>query len=234
MREVLMRNYYPIEFQVDDDSLSATLPLRIARLTKGQLVDFLAGWQLIENPPSDRAIYRKADSDEQAVDARRNYVVPQSEIRRRRLDEMRPEERAAFDAAERADVLAMVEFAHHAISTYVSLEPGCVLKLDAGEVDAENRPIVRVVSTSAQLADLLSGNVEQLTSLVAQIYAENTLSAEKKRTLRRLSDLTRSSSAPPDPGPTPAATADAAAPRASAPLEAASGHHETFPSTETV
>lgn len=223
---VLLRNYYPRDIAVDDVTGDATIPVRIRRFTKDQLMEFQLGWARCENPPSNRYIFRKPDGDEQLVESRR-YVVPDAEIRRRRMKEMTPDELKDFDAMEEADANFIAQFCYDAIVAHMWVNPQARVIVEDDQGDP------RTVKTGQDLADTFAGNLTLVMRLTRAIYEENTLGPEQKKTLRLLSASTPSSSAPPGAGERPAETAASAAPLDSAESAAAPAPLAQSPSTET-
>lgn len=227
-KTVLLRNYYERDLLVDDVTGEATIPIRVRRFTKDQLAAFQLGWSRCENPPSERAIYRKVDTDEQARAERGYYLVPETEIRRRRLQEMTPDELTAFMAQEAEDVAFIATFCDEQIRQHVWLDPKAHVSVE------DDNGATRTVTTGPDLADLFAGNLAMLTRLARVIYEENTLAPEQKKTLRQLSASTRGSSETPSgAGPTPVATATSADPQGSATSEPATDPPGQSPSTET-
>lgn len=215
-RTVLLRNYYERDLPVDDVTGEATIRVRVRRFTHAQLMAFSEGWNRCENPPSARAIYRKADEAD----------VPMDEVRRRRLDEMTPDVREAFEAAERAEGQAAAQFLVDNITAHVWVSPTDTLTIEdeSGHATA--------VRTGEDLARVFAGNLEMLMQFARCVFEENTLGAQKKRILRSRSASTGSSIAPPTAaaGPAPAATAAPAdSPGSASPVDA-SGHPAMPPS----
>lgn len=205
-----IKNYYtrdiPIDDGIDGEAVAAgeTFPARIRRFNVAQLQEFQRGYARVSSPNAARFIYRKPDSDEQALrEGGKTYLVDQEEIERRRLSEMSPETRAAYDAASLADDAFMTEFCSRAITDFVSVAPGCTLTVerDAGE------PLT--VRTGAHLVEAFGGNLSMLVRLTKAIATENTLSPEAKKVLRSLSGSTPSS-----PTPGAAVAVDGATPAA--------------------
>lgn len=226
-QEFSIRNYYtskvPIDDGIEGDAVNAgtELPIRIRRFTVDQLKAFQKGFAQLTNPTSQRFIYRKPDSDEQAmrivpakksadglrvlVAEHQEHVIPAEEIERRRLEEMTPETRAAYDAASAADDEWMATFCKDAIEQHIWVPPGVTLRV-IGDDDSEE-----VVTDGKGLVKAFGGNLSMLVRLTKAIHRENTLSPEAKKALRSLSALTASSPTPDDVaaigGATPAATA---------------------------
>ena len=220
-KSFLIRNYYTRDIPIDDgfdgESVAAgdTFPVRIRRFSVKQLQDFQRGFARVMNPSAERFIFRKPDGDEQALrDDQRTHVIPDAEIQRRRLEEMSPETRAAYDLASRADDEYMTTFCSEAIAAHVSVAPGCTLKAQRPESNEEFE-----VKTGADLVAAFGGNLSMLVRLTRAIHQENTLSPEAKKVLRSLSGSTASlptPSAETAAGATPAATAAPADSMASA------------------
>ncbi len=219
------KNYYTRDIPIDDGfegeavARGETFKVRIRRFTVAQLQNFQRGFARLNNPTAARMIFRRPAGDEQAMrdiparlnekgvvvePARSEHVVPDDEIKRRRLEEMDAEAMAAYEAANQADDTFMAEFCSEAIADYVSVAPsGVVLKAerDNGEVFQ--------VQTGKDILEAFGGNLSMLVRLTRAIHQENTLSPEAKKVLRPLSGLTASS-----PMPVAAAAVDGATPAA--------------------
>lgn len=248
-KEFTIRNYYTRDIPIDDggdgDAVAAgtTFPVRIRRFSVAQLQAFQRGFAQLQNPSAARFIFRKPDGDEQAMRevpartnakgvvvaaARSEHVVPQEEIERRRLQEMSPETRAAFDAASEADDQFMTDFCTQAITEHVWLPPGVTVKVIQDD-DSEF-----IAKTGADLVIAFGGNLSMLMRLTNAIHHENTLSPEAKKALRLLSGSTASSPTPAAAaavdGVTPAAIATPAGAEASVLSDGASVGQESSPS----
>lgn len=228
---VLLRNYYERSLAVDDVTGEARIPIRVRRFSPDQLLEFQRGWAVCENPPSERVIYRKADEAEKEagpLPGMTVYVIPDGEIRRRRLVEMTPDERAAYEQADEADVKAIAAFCREQIAAHVWVAPGVALSIEDEQGDA------RAVKTGADLVAVFAGNLDMLMTLTRAIYEENTLSPEKKRILRaRFASSSSSTPPPPTSGDAPADPAVPAAPKASVSPAAASALSDPIPSSVT-
>jgi DNA-binding MarR family transcriptional regulator len=214
---VTLRNYYPRTIRLDADS--EPVPIRIRRFTPDQLLEFQQGWALIENPPSERDIYQKDGEQD----------VPITEVRRRRLVEMTPEQRAAFEAMEAAEAKGAVEFCCEQIRQHVSVDPA--VRLVVEDEAGDPRPI----KSGADLVAAFAGNRAVLLELAGAIAFENTLSAEKKRAWRARFDSSSSSTPvpPATTGTAPAATAAPVAPSSSASDAGASAPSDPIPFSVT-
>ena len=194
-KTLTLRNYYPRTIRLDPDS--DPVPIRIRRFTPDQLLAFQQGWGLIENPESERAIYRQAGEDD----------VPMAEVRRRRLFEMTPEARAAFDALEQHEIQRNLAFCCEQIRQHITIDPSVRLVVEDEQGDPQT------ITTGAQIAHIFAGNLSVLLELVGAIAAENVLSAEKKRAWRARLASSSSSTPPAMPaGAAPDATVAPAAP----------------------
>lgn len=236
-REFRLKNYYDREHVLDDglDEDQPAMPLRVRRFTLDQLQAFMRDFERLMSPISERAFYRRPDGDEQAKTtimrgdkAVEVFVVSQAEVRRRRLEEMTPEQRTAHDAQAAADLTFQLTFCRQAIAEHISLPPhvALVIETDSGETI---RP-----RTGEDLAKAFEGNLSTLTGLVTAICEENTLSAEQKKRRRSLSSSSPSSSAPSADGRTPDATAGSVASAASAPSAPVSVPPAATPSSSPV
>lgn len=227
MIEFSIRNYYTSKVPIDDGiegdavNASAELPIRIRRFSVDQLKEFQKGFARLTNPSSQRFIFRKPDGDEQAMrvvpakmsaDGLRviaaeheEHVVPFDEIERRRLEEMSPETRSAYDVASADDDVFMATFCSDSIEKHIWLPPGVKLRV-IGDNESEE-----IVTDGKGIVKAFGGNLSMLIRLTRAIHRENTMSPEAKKALRSLSASTASSLTPGDVaavgGATPAATA---------------------------
>jgi len=230
-----IRNYYtrdiPIDDGIDGEAVAAgqTFPIRVRRFTVGQLQEFQRGFSRLLKPTAERFIARLSEGDEQTLRADgRTYIVADAEIERRRLREMSPETRAAYEAASQADDAFMATFCSEAIAAHVWLPPQVTVQV----IQDDDRVIV--ATDGAGLVTAFGGNLSMLVRLTRVIHEENTLSPEAKKAWRSLSGSTVSSPTPgaavAADGRTPDATAAAAGPSDSATSEAASAVLEPTPS----
>jgi hypothetical protein len=237
-----IKNYYerdiPLDAGGEGDAQAQTLRVRVRRFTIAELQVFMRGYERIAAGEAERFIYRLPDGDEQALRPDgRTFVVPHTEIARRRLAEMSAETKAAFLAAKEADDAHLAAFCAEQVAQHVWLPPGDVLNVlgDAGETT--------VVTDGAGLVKVLAGNLEMMALLTRVLFEENTLGPEKKRLLRSLSASSPSSPTPsaaaPVDGARPAPTAEpaeiaasvASAPASADPAPSPSGSIETSRST---
>jgi hypothetical protein len=247
-----IRNYYEQQVPIDDgvEGQSTLLPVRIKRFTVAEMQAFQRGFARLSDPPSKRAIFRQPDGDEQEKTAHSvvtkktaadgtvtettrevlEYRIPDSEITRRRLQEMTPDQLTAHEQAECEDEAFVVAFGSDSVTAYTWLPRHVTL-----EVEQEDGTTT-VVKTGADLVTVFGGNLAMLIRLTAAIHTENALSAELKKVLRSPSDSTRSSLAPigTADGGAPAAIATRAARVDSAASGDAMALHEATPSGSTV
>lgn len=187
------RFYPPHVVTVDGDDGPSAIAVQARRLTTDELADLKIKWHAIENAPSDRAIFREPDTIEQeTVDTPvtlangvttsiRTYVIPDGEIRRRRLSDMTAEALEAWQRQEQADARAMLTAAAEIVRDGLRVAPAFP---DGGRfrllIDTEDGSMPRPAVTGADLIDLFGGNAETLARLARIVHDENTLSAEKK------------------------------------------------------
>jgi hypothetical protein len=233
---ITIKNFYPHRFALDPDDESGelqTIALRIARFTVEQGKAFNRDWARVMDPPAARAIYRKPEGDEQAKVTRLRagtdievFVVPDDEVRRRRVQEMTPDVRAVFVEQEQADAGFEYDYLIRLVSEHFSVDPSqCVrFEVTAGET--------MDVRSGADLVRMFGGHRAQLLRLGMAIWAENNLSAQAKKNWRSLFSSTPSSTGPGKvlPGPRPVETAVPAALEGSAASAAATGSNDPIPS----
>jgi hypothetical protein len=144
------------------------------------------------------------------------FVLTDEEIAERRLDELKPEERARLEEAHARHEAERDAFVAESISAFVKVEPDQITAEleDGSEIS---------VTTGAQLVDAFSSRADVLKTVVDMIRIENMLSESRKKALRSLFDSSASSSAPATEasGSAPETTAAPVAAKASATSEAA-------------
>lgn len=209
--EFTIRNYYqrdiPLDDGVEGEATGQACPVRVRRFTVDQLQAFQDGFARVMHPTAERYIYRLSTDDEQALRPDgRTYVVSAAEVERRRLAEMPPDTRAAYDDAVKADSDFMAHFCSQAIAAHMWVPPGVrvvVIQDDGTE---------RLVTDGAGLVEAFGGNLSMLVQLTKVIHEENTLSPEEKKALRL-----RFASTPSSPTPAGGAAVDGVRPAATAP-----------------
>jgi hypothetical protein len=231
---ISIKNFYDRTVRIDDaEGNVVELPVRIRRFSVEQLQEFAAGYRRCENRAADRFITRKPDGDEQEMQELvigkmtvKVPMIPDAEIRRRRLLEMSDADRERFEAQEAADETFIAEFSAKAIREHVSVKPGVRLLFETEEGST------RELQSGNDLAEAFAGNSSTLAALLNAVREENTLSADEKKRLRSLSALAASSSTstPTAGGDAPAAIADAAEPTGTAPSAAVTDPSATTPS----
>ncbi len=156
------------------------------------------------------------------------FVIPLEEIRRRRLAEMTPAERQAYEAVDAAEDIFADKFLEESIAKYVTVPEG-----ELQETDVETGAVTTITS-GADLVRIFA-RIDQavLVGIVNAIRIENSFPESQKKAWRSLFDSFASSNAPAtDPvGSEPARIADAAAPRAFVRAEDAMALSETGSAT---
>lgn len=216
-RTVSISAFYPTrEITVDGDDGPVVIPVRVRRLTAKALAAYTYEWEQIPTMPSDRMIYRLPDTTEHEVDDTRNYRIPFDEIKRRRLAEMTPEGRAAYEAQLQIDQAECNSIATRAIADNMQIAPkfrdGAACTVTYTDADGQTL----TATSGADLAAMFGGNLAGLMTLAAVVHAENTWPPEKKRRSALLSgSSTGSPTTPPEAGETPVETAAPVAPAVS-------------------
>jgi hypothetical protein len=190
---------------VIDDQEATVL---VKRLTVAEHARFKAEFARASEPPSNRLLARLPEGPEQERDEAGAYRVSDQEVSERRLREMDPAARAAFDKLDAEDEAFAEDFLQRAIVDYVSAPPGEFTGPD-GEP----------VTTGRQLWDLYYARLDVIQLLARTVWTENTLSSVQKNALRSLSafQLSLNERLQAARGPRPAETAGAAAGAGSAP-----------------
>lgn len=235
MADVTIRNFYPHKFTLDpdDDSAPQIIDLRIARFTVEEGKAFNRDWARVMDPPSGRFIFRKTEGDEQIKTStlRRGqpvetFLVDDDEVRRRRLQEMTPTDRATFLEQADADAAFEYDFLVTLITAHVSVAPGQCVKFE------DDKSQMTDVRTGADLVRVFGGQRGQLVRFGTAIWAENNLGADQKKAWRSLFASPSSSSGPAKvlPGPKPADPARPVESADSAATAAVTDANEPIPS----
>lgn len=114
------------------------------------------------------------------------FEVDAAEIRRRRLDEMTPEVREAWERQKDQDDAFVSQFIHEAISAYVTVAPGQIVVEDVEGVE-------RDVTSGEELARYFVGQPFLLGQIAGAIFAENTVPESLKNEWRSRSGSPASS-----------------------------------------
>lgn len=150
------------------------------------------------------------------------FVMPDEEIRRRRLLEMTPDERARYDRLREQDQEAYAEFLAEALRQFVRVPEGQLLWQDEDGGD----PVP--VTNGEQLARCYGSRSEVLRQISASIMNINSLTEAQKKTWRSRFDSKPSSQEPsqaipgvsPDPIAAPASDSGSATTEAATAIEA--------------
>lgn len=212
-RTIRIQNWYPFTLTIPNEP---SIPLRCRRFGVDDGLTFYTRSEAIQHLPSARAIYRKADGDEQERRGDR-YIVSDEEVKRRRLADLSAEAQAAYAEQEKADLQVEHAFLVETVRNHVRVAKGVrlVIETDDGE------PVT--VSGGDDLVKAFGGSVWRLREIVRSVWVANMLTPQEKKLSPSLSDLNPSSSTPVQavPGPTPAVTAAPAASEDSVSIEAA-------------
>jgi len=217
-----IKNYYEQNIPIDDGCEGAgvttgqTFPIRIRRFTVAQLHEFQRGWARMKERSSWRYLSRRPDGDEQAF--RPNGLTPivsDEEVAQRRLAEMTPDVRSAYDQAVKDEQAFEAQFCAEAIAAHIWLPPGVTITV-------QNEDGTEIVARDgAGLVSAFCGNYAMLVRLVQAVYEENVLSPGLKKKSRSQSGSTAFSPTPGAAvavdGATPAAIVASAEPAGSAP-----------------
>lgn len=174
---------YPATITLDDPETGegVKVGLRVAMLTQDQSAAFESGMKRLNEPPSLRLLGGRAPTgEEQAKDERGRYVVSDADVIERRVGELAPEARAAYDQADAADNAFVEAFARQAIADYITVDPDQVADRDGQEV-----------RTGEALYRLFFARKDVLRELLVLILHENAMSAHQKKVWRSLSDFKR-------------------------------------------
>lgn len=215
-RTVALSRFYPPRLiTVETDEGPATLAVRVRRMRRGEFVRvFAVEWAGLdpEHLESNRAIYRKRDTDEhERLEHGGAYIVPDTEIRARRLAEMTADAREAFRKLEAREAEAAAELAAQAVEKYVEVAPAFP-DGTRQRVIVDGAPIV----TGGDLVEVFGGSLPVLTALAGLVRAEHQMAPDEKKGWRSRSDSSIGSEPNrPASGGSPAETAGDAASAAS-------------------
>lgn len=229
---ITLKHYYQTTVTIDDAAGNVvSLPVRVRRFSVGQMQAYQAQYHRFEHPAHERRIYRQPEGEEQAKRpvtigqiTTEVYAIPDAEITRRRLVEMTPEARAEYERERAEEETFQVEFLTSTVRDHVWVDPSVALRIEhetTGELEA--------VTTGADLVRVFGGNPMVLGALARAVHDENSLTPEQKKRRRSRSSSTPGSSKPKADGPTPAVTADAAAPAGSVPSAPAPAVLDSIP-----
>lgn len=155
------------------------------------------------------------------------FVVPDDEIRRRRLLDMTAEQRARYEQARQDDAIAYSQFLAEGLRRFVKVDPGQI------EWVPEDGPPVEVLN-GEQLAQCYGARPRILEQIALAIRAVNEMTEAQKNDWRSRfgTDTSSAGRGPTTPGGSPAPTAAPVGPWASA-TSAAATVPETGPSGPT-
>lgn len=213
------RFYPPALIAIDSDEGTATIAIRVRRLSRGEALEAAEAFAACDDDTreSRRAIFRKPDGDEREADERGIFTISDDEIRARRLSEMTADQRRAHLELEAREKRAQIDACAQIVEKFVEVAPtrpdGTRQRV---EIDG------REIRTGRELVDTFDGNLAVLGVLAGSVIAETTLSPEKKRRSGWPSDSSIGSRPTPSAhGPTPGATVADVAPPGSVPSDGA-------------
>jgi len=221
--------FYPTTFALEDPESGEirTVPCRVRRFNKEQFETFKADYATVTDPPSNRVLLvRRQEGDEQQRDEKTGqFTVSDAKIRARRLEELTPDQRTAYDTQNKADEAFAEQFFRQAVIDHVTFPDGVL------EAEDEAGAVI-VIRTGAEFVAQFPSRFDLLNQLTLAIIRENTMSPDEKKVQRSLSALKSSYGRQLQEvlGATPAATADAAGSAASAPSDIAMATLATTPS----
>lgn len=154
------------------------------------------------------------------------YRIPDDEIRRRRDQDLTPEQRVELEQYRKEEADAAEAFMRYVIGEFVSIAPGQL------EFEDADTGAVTPITSGADVLAYFGGQVSFLRQLMQAVRRENLSTEEEKKAWRSRSASTRSSAVRDlgADGPRPDATAEPAASEASAASAAATASTETSPS----
>jgi hypothetical protein len=209
---IRVKNYFPATIHIDGEPVR----LRIKRLTREQWVTFSLEFERMKRATRGAELVLERRPGEEGLDV--------DDLEAKRWVEKTPEEREVAMQEEQREQERQAQFAVDTITDYVSAEPDQIFDEDAGAMVTSGADLVRVF---AQRHDVLS-------TLVAEVFLENRLSADQKKVLRLLRDSARGSAdSETAPGERPGPTAGNVGPEGSASPAAATDSPEPMASGMT-
>lgn len=170
------------------------IKITVARMKVGEASAFRRAYHRLTAPESirilstrkpgeeqeKRLVPRPPTAEENAEPEAEVFLIPDAEIRRRRLAEMSPAEREAFDVLDAREDVENDAFIEKAIAQYVTVEAGQIEETNMATGD------VTAVTTGADLVRIFSSRPSVLVDLVTVIRIENMLPESQKQLLRAL------------------------------------------------
>lgn len=197
---IKIANHYRRKVRIDDaEGNDIELELCVRRFSAAQLQTFTEGWKRTTAPRAEWQIARTSpeelETEVQTVGrlTRSVFKVTDAEIRRRRLNEMTPEQLAAFRRTEDEDEAFALKFYTDAIREHLWIPAHVTLRLEGDNGD------VRTLRTGQDLVDAFAGNLSTLAMLVLLILQENTWSPDQKQTFHAQQRALRATRTPPAP-----------------------------------
>ena len=180
--------------------------VHVARLTVDQRIYFLDKYKRAGTPPSEMVtLSRRMDRPDElelvegTSPLHQAFVLPESEIRRRRISEMSPDDYATLLEQESQEEAYSNEVLRETICSYVTIPAGQGVRVETASGQYED------VCTGPQIMEAFGQNAGILLRLYQEVHHQNTLTGSAKNELRLAS--ASASSSPPSPrepgGPTP-------------------------------
>ena len=187
------------ELTVDDERVALSLSRPD---TTAEWRAFKRGFMRMNTPPQGRMMERKPDEQETKEDGS-GFAIPTAEILVRRVAELSPEEKAAYDREVDAYEAWACDWIADVVTRYAQIKPGQLAVVDNEGVETET-------TDPRFLVQLLAARPEILQQVAYEIWTETALSEKVKNALRSPSTSSTSSPAPPPeaPGPTRETTVD--------------------------
>jgi hypothetical protein len=165
--------YHPAHVLIE----TAFVRIRVARFTLEQFKVFKREFDQINSEAHKRALLIRTPGDEEQVgDDGKTFVIPDAEIMRRRLAELAPDARLAFDKAEQAAEDFAEGFIRRSLTDYVTVEEG--------EIEITENGVARWLTKGAELVEFFGARQEVLRNVLAEVYLQNTASDALKNVWR--------------------------------------------------
>jgi hypothetical protein len=183
---VKVLSYFPVTLTID----GAAVAIRVKRMTHDEWFLYDHERQKAETPTLLRFVSRQPS--EQQKDAEGAYRIPFTEIIERRLQDMTPETREAYEAAVEADEEQARGFVVLVFERFVTVAGGLTEEGDDG--------VERSVTTGLDLLRIFGARADVLRQVLQAVQRENSLDADQKKAWSSPPASSPGSTAP-KPGP---------------------------------
>lgn len=177
---------YPVVLPIDGYAIDAT----VSRFTVAEFAAFARGFQRVTDPHSVRLVSMRMPGEEQDTklaagsEDRREFVITDEEIRRRRLVEMTAEQREEYERLHDEEEQFAGRFISEQLAAHLVLAPGQITEGD-GEDERE-------ITSGADFVRIYGGRRDVLQAALMAIRVQNTLPESLKNDSSSQRDSPRS------------------------------------------